>query len=185
MPWPMHQRGVALIDVLIALVVIEVGLCALLHLQGVIVVSGVDARARSIAMLLAREKIDDLRQYAQLPAGPNGVYGFDEIGTDRGGAEAADGSLLVPAGSVALSGFVFDRHWQTAPLSWCELGAGPSPGVCTDRSRPDLIELSVQLQWGASGAGRQQLELRTAIPVSDPPLSSLALIRGPSLLPPR
>ena len=55
------QKGIGLIEVLIAGIVFAVGIIAVVQLQGDFFRNSSAANARSIAMSLAEEKIEDLR----------------------------------------------------------------------------------------------------------------------------
>ncbi|MFZ5490952.1 MAG: type IV pilus modification PilV family protein [Pseudomonadota bacterium] len=59
-----RQRGMSLIEVFVALLVLSVGLIALARLQVDLVRGGSDARTRSVALALAEEKVEDLRTFA-------------------------------------------------------------------------------------------------------------------------
>lgn len=179
-----RQHGVALLDVLIALLVIGLGVSALSRLQALALLEGGHARARATAALLAREKLDDLRQFSQLAAGGNGVYGYDEIGNDRGGREQADGSLLLPAGAVTLSDVDYRRSWSALPQSWCAVDAAPVAGVCSEARRAGLQQIRVTLSWLDADGVARTLTLESAIAAMDPQLAGSALIRRPTLLPP-
>ncbi|WP_428310069.1 hypothetical protein [Hydrocarboniphaga sp.] len=180
---PQRQRGLALFDVLIALLVLALGVPALCRLQALVLLEGSNARARAAAAQLAREKLDDLRQFTQLPAAGGGTYGFDECGDDRGGRENADGSLMVAAGDIALSDFRYQRHWSVSGYSWCD-AAALTPGVCSGSARAALLQIRVTLSWTQVDGSAAELSLDGAIAAIDPLLAGGALIRRPSLLPP-
>lgn len=181
---PADQRGLALFDVLIALLVLALGIPAMCQLQGLVLIQGNHARSRAAAAQLAREKLDDLRQFTQLESGGSGVYGLDEIGNDRGGRENADGSLLLAAGDIALSDFRYQLHWSASAYSWCADGA-LTAGVCSGETRAALQQIRVSLSWTDSDGTAEQLSLDTAIAAIDPLLAGSALIRRPSLLAPQ
>jgi type IV pilus modification protein PilV len=67
MPTTKHsQNGLSLVEVFVALLVLSVGLIALAKLQVDLVRGGADSRARTIAVSLAEEKLEDLRTFAAL-----------------------------------------------------------------------------------------------------------------------
>jgi hypothetical protein len=181
---PRHQQGVALFDVLIALLVIGVGISALSQLQGLTLLQGGHARARAMAAQLAREKLDDLRQFSQLQAGGAGQYGYDEIASNAGGRENGDGSLVFAAGETSLSDVSFQRSWIAVPYSWCTADAPPVTGVCSGNRRSAFVELAVTLAWTDADGTAGAVTIGTAIAAVDPALAGSALIRRPSLLPP-
>lgn len=59
------QRGLSLVEVFVALLVLSVGLIALAKLQVDLVRGSSDARTRTVALALAEEKIEDLRTFAR------------------------------------------------------------------------------------------------------------------------
>jgi prepilin-type N-terminal cleavage/methylation domain-containing protein len=59
-------RGFSLIEVLVALVVLSVGLLALAALQLTLIRSSAESKAQSVALSLARQKIDDLRAFQSM-----------------------------------------------------------------------------------------------------------------------
>jgi len=119
---PAHERGHALIEVLIAALVFGLGTLALLRLNATLVRHADAARQRSEATLLAQSRLDALRALlawralgTPLPAdagepGPDGVRGRD----------APPDALGTP----------FDRRWHIADDS----GAG-------------LRRIQVQVDW--------------------------------------
>ena len=74
-----RQRGFGLLEVMIAVLVLAVGLLSLGSLHSMIIKSSSSAKAQSNAAALAQEKLDDLTSFQQLPAGANGIFGFNEI----------------------------------------------------------------------------------------------------------
>jgi hypothetical protein len=181
---PQRQRGLALVDVLIALLVLGLGVPAMSQLQGLILFEGGHSRTRASAAQLAREKLDDLRQFTQLDVVAANIFGFDEIGNDLGGRKNADGSLLLPAGDVVLSDVTYQRHWSASSYSWCAPGAALSAGICGGARHAALQQLRVTISWTDIDGQASTLSIETAIAALDPALASSALIRRPSLLPP-
>lgn len=59
-----RQRGMSLVEVFVALLVLSVGLIALAKLQVDLVRGSSDARTRTVALALAEEKVEDLRTFA-------------------------------------------------------------------------------------------------------------------------
>jgi type IV pilus modification protein PilV len=67
-----QQRGVGLIEVLIALVILAIGFLALAALQGAITRNAADSRARTAATSMAKEKLEELRSFVSGRADANG-----------------------------------------------------------------------------------------------------------------
>ena len=59
----LSQKGVGLIEALIAGLIFAVGITAVFQLQGTFFKNSSAANARSIAMSIAEEKIEDLRSF--------------------------------------------------------------------------------------------------------------------------
>lgn len=157
-----RQRGAGLIDVLIAMGVLSGAVAGLAQLQAVALRESADARLRSVAMMLARAKLDDLRAYAQLAVGAPGTFGYDEIANDGGGTEDAEGRLHLPAGPVLVDGTRFERSWTAAPLHFCTVDAPPATLPCpagSMPSRPSLLSLTVVISWTDREGSAQRVVL--------------------------
>lgn len=139
------QRGAGLIDVLLAMGVLAGAVASLAQLQAFVFRECAETRLHSVAMLLARAKLDDLRAYSQRNAGGPGVFGHAEITSDGGGSEDAEGRLHVPAGAVLVDGIRFQRNWTASPRYFCAPDAPPTAMACS--SQPDLMSLTVVVSW--------------------------------------
>lgn len=148
-----HQRGAGLLDVLVAMGVLSGAVASLAQLQAFAFRECAEARLRSVATLLARAKLDDLRAYSQRAAGAPGIFGFEEISSDGGGTEDGEGRLHFPAGAVLVDGVRFERRWIASPRFFCAADSAPADTPCA--SRPDLLSLTVVVSW-ADREGRTQ-----------------------------
>ena len=164
------QRGAGLIDVLLAMSVLSGAVASLAQLQAFTFRECAEARLRSVAILLARAKLDDLRAFSQLAAGPAGVFSFDEIGAASGGTEDGDG-LRLPAGAVSVDGVRFDRSWTAAPRYFCAEDAAPTDIACAPQ--PALVALTVVVAWTDRSGQRQRVVLEGSAAALDP-LSGVA-----------
>ncbi len=173
-----RMRGSGLIDVLIAMLVLAGGVAALARMQVLGFRESGAALARSNAARMAQAKLDDLRSFTQLAVGPEGVFGYDEIGADAGGAEHGDGTLRIPSGDVIVGNTRFRRHWRTSPRYTCVNGAlATTP--CADSvsgSRPELRALWVTLSWNAVDGVQDSLTLASSVGAEDPGLPALWLL---------
>ena len=145
-----RQRGGGLIDVLVAVGLLSGAVASLARLQAVALREAGDARLRSVATLLARAKLDDLRAYSQLATGGPGLFGYDEIASGAGGTEDAEGRLRLPAEPVLVDGTRFERSWTAVPMYYCDADAPPTRLPCAGEaapSRPSLISLTVVIAW--------------------------------------
>lgn len=179
-----RQRGIGLVEVLLALLVLGVGMLALGRLTALALREIEIGRARALAMQLAREKFEDLRSFVQLDAGPAGIYGFDEIGSSTGGAETGDGRLQLPAGALEIDGLRFTREWTTSPLYLCDAERVATQGPCPAGRRPDLLWITMTLAWTDLNGVAGSLIVEAAIAAFEPALSSQALLRPAPLAAP-
>lgn len=77
-PCPRRQRGITLIEALIAFLVLSIGMLAIVRVQTHLRLNADTARQRSEAVRLAQEDIESLRAFAVLAATP-GLRSFDAI----------------------------------------------------------------------------------------------------------
>lgn len=173
-----RQRGVGLIDVLVGLVVISLGVVGLARFQAVVMKEGGGAKSRSVAIQLARAKLDDLRGYTQLAAGGAGVFGYDEIGNNLGGTE--NGALLrLPQGSVTIGNVAYTRSWTATNYYFCGSGTAPVAANCTPaKSRPDFKALAVTIGWSDASGTAVPVTLQDTASSVDPLSGGRALISG-------
>lgn len=103
------QYGVALLEVLVAFVIVMVSVVALYQLHNAYMRSEISSSARLSALHLAESKLDDLRTFSSLStttsAASAGLPAYDGINNDAGG------SGILPAGSTAVGNFIYDLHW--------------------------------------------------------------------------
>ena len=71
-PSKQARRGFSLVEVLVAVVIMSLGLLALASLQSALIRSSSDAKARSLAMAIAKQKIEQLAAYQTLGGFDNG-----------------------------------------------------------------------------------------------------------------
>ena len=75
---PLHSRGMTLLDVLLAIVIFAVGMLALTSLQGNLSRSSADANARTAAVNIAEELIEEMRTFEQTQS-ETGVVAYQDI----------------------------------------------------------------------------------------------------------
>lgn len=117
------QKGIGLIEVLIATVVVAVGLLAVASLQGKLMSSSGDSKTRSEARVLAERKIEELRNKVTVKT-VNSVSGYNDI--------AAGTSTDSITGTNAS----FTRSWTIS-------GA----------DAPNRKKISVRVGWDGNGDG--------------------------------
>ncbi len=182
-----RQRGIGIIEVLVALLVVAVGVVGLARFQGAFLRDGNTAKSRAIAAQLAREKLDDLKSFTQLNTGAAGVFGYAEIGNDLGGAEQANGTLRLANGAVSLSNTSYQRSWTASPRYYCGNNLAPTVANCAGaaaKTRPDFMALKVTITWTDQDGAAKTLALDDVVASIDPAAVAAGLISGTSSSPP-
>ncbi len=140
------QRGFSLVEVFVALLVMSVGLIALAKLQVDLVRGSSDARARTVALNLAEEKIEDLRTFAvadsagtwSITANP---IAWSHITTNTGGRIPPQASY---SSTLEVAGIQFLRTWTVANRNFT--GTGP----ITSRTKDTTVTVSWQNEAGTT-----------------------------------
>lgn len=173
------SRGVGLIDVLVAMVVLAGGVVGLAKMQAVTLKESDSSKTRSVAMQLAAAKLDDLRSFTQIAAGGAGVFGYAEIANNGGGAENADGSLRLPSGAVTVGNVGYNRTWVAQGRYFCVPNAAATTANCAgaaSKPRPDFYALTVNVAWTAADGSAQTVSLNGSANSSDPVVGALSLL---------
>lgn len=117
------QRGLSLVEVFVALLVLSVGLIALAKLQVDLVRGGSDARARTMALNLAEEKIEDLRTFSvssDATACPSWSTSANPMCWSY---IAANAGGRIASGSATVAGVQYSRSWTASNRDFT--GTGP------------------------------------------------------------
>lgn len=183
---PRGQRGIGLIEVLIALLILAFGFLALASLQGAATRSAADARARAAATFLAQEKLEELRTFAALEADADGDGELDLIAdTDGDGiadAPAPAFDQIAGGGDTPYEvdngtrGFSFTRNWSATPCEMNMLGAVACGGAL-GAADADFMRVVVRVAWTSVDRPEQTFEvvLEDSISNSSPLDSAVAL----------
>jgi len=157
--------GFSLLEVLIAVLVIAVGLLSLAQLHGSLLQDSGVSKARTVALYLAQEKIEDLRSFETLRSAA-GKQAFDDIADDTGGDIAADSSTS--DGNTLYSATDYSRTWTVA--DYCFTSVNSPAATCSPSSPniPDLKRLSVTVSWLDRDGNTQGVTLNTLIASGDP-----------------
>jgi Tfp pilus assembly protein PilV len=150
------QKGIGLIEVLIAAVIFALGSLALVQLQGKFFKNSSAANARSVAMSIAQEKLEDLRGTAPTSGG------FDTIATNAGG--------IIANGNVSLNNATYTRSWTVANFYYDTAGTLLNETTCTSSSicgadtssvpsSPDQKNVTVTIAWIDTDGSNQTLAL--------------------------
>lgn len=171
-----RQAGVGLIELMVSVLVLSVGLVALARLQIDLVRSAADSRARTAAVALAEEKLEDLRSYAVVdgtddwssapvtsPTATNPLsyindntfetawsYITDIDGNDFG--ERGEGGRIVPQ-TVELEGVQYTLDWAVTTITYTT-SLGPALGIPTDYK-----DVTVTVAWDDAQGEEQEVQL--------------------------
>lgn len=124
------QKGIGLIEVLIATVVVAVGLLAVASLQGGLMSSSGESKTRSEARVLAERKIEELRNNIS-STGYNAIPGSASPGT----------TVIDPGNPIAGTNASFTRSWTITNVE---------PFLAT---APKRKKISVRVGWDGNGDG--------------------------------
>jgi prepilin-type N-terminal cleavage/methylation domain-containing protein len=165
-------KGFGLIEVLITMLVLGVALLALAGFQATVMQEGSHAKARSVALSWAQEKLEELRSLEQISLDNNGEF------TGEDGIPALGSN---PA---------YNRTWKVIPYYYCP-GNSPETSELESndcgRPYPDFSMAAVEVtwldpasNWNETGeAELQTLELQSIINISNPIRNVRALASPP------
>lgn len=176
-----HQLGFSLLEVLITLIVLGIGLISLAKFQGTVLVDNDLAKARVIAVQLAEEKLEDLRQYEELVTidpvtlevdadCTAGTIRYDCIDDNAGGA--------IEDGLVIVSAVDFTRTWEVT--DYCYDRTLPKTAATTITADckfpyPDYKLITVTVEWTDQDGEARDVVLNTIISATDPAKSGRVL----------
>ncbi len=108
------QQGVALLEVLIAFVIVTISVMALYQLQNVYLRNEITSSARLTALHIAESKLDDLRTFSSLSSVSSGIPAYDDIDDNTGGLIA---SGAISSNNANVGDFVYNLSWDVTPQS--------------------------------------------------------------------
>lgn len=143
------QQGIGLLEALIAFLVVGIGIAALIKLEGVFLQSGSESKARTVALNLAQEKLDDLKSFTQLDT-DNTLFDYQDIVTNAGGA-LSGGQLVFPSGQVATtrvptSNVTYNLSWTVQDGYWAGTTLQYDPQT-PPKPMPDQKQVTVNVSW--------------------------------------
>lgn len=159
------QKGIGLIEIMVALVVVAIGILGIAQLQTKVVRSASDANARAIAAVLAQKKIDQLRSFNFLSTNNTefgaGDFAFDEI-TSESAVTISD--ALSNTQFQLTTNLVGDYYYGATDFT-----AATTSGTGT----PDFKVVEVLVTWTDIDNSSQQYKVKTVIDGYPPQFSSL------------
>lgn len=147
------QRGVSLIEALVALAIMAFGLLGVAAMQSALRSSADVSRQRAEAVRMAQQKIEQLRGFAVLASAPTGQLDYEDVVS---GSDA-------PAPPTGYENTTFARSWTvTAPAS----------------GEPAFKVVSVSVSWTDRAGATDSITLASNIMRASPELSASMGLRG-------
>jgi type IV pilus modification protein PilV len=172
---PSRAKGFSLIEVLVSVIVLSFGLLALAALQGSLFKASAEAKAQSVGLGLAQEKLEYFRGY-------NTMADFQAI---------ADGSDTPPA----TSGVSYSRSWTVARYAYPKAGGNFAQVADTGATASGYVtnnefkRIAVNVTWTDAEGKGQTVTLEDAIASLSPAdsakvakITNSGAIRGPQVI---
>jgi type IV pilus modification protein PilV len=162
----LRVRGFSLIEVLVAVVVLSFGLLALAALQSRLIQASSDAKAQSVALALAKDKLEEMRGYKSLSAAScgSGYSGFNCIASNNDTVTDSGGNV---------GGVDFTRSWtvkryqlRTATGAFCLVGSAGCAAPFAPNSEFKTVDIRVG--WTDSTGQSRVVAMEDAIAGLDP-----------------
>lgn len=173
-----YNRGVSLLEVLFAIIILSVALLATARLHAMVTQDGSYAKARGIAANLAQEKLDDLKSFSALYDNPDTplvnecatpTFCYSEIADDAGGKEKGDGTPELISGDITVGNTAYNRTWVVTDYYNCTVATVASSTNCTPaKPYPDFKAVTLTVTWSDEKGVMQTVSMQTAIYSSDP-----------------
>lgn len=153
-------RGFSMIEVLISVVILGFGLLALAALQTTIIRSSSETKAQTVALQLAKDKIEDLRSFQKLA-------GYNALTTGNDSVNDSSGSL---------SGVNFTRVWSVTRFAYNTAGAVvsvmPNVGAITTAGTyiadNEYKRVAVSVSWTDANGATQTIGLEDGLGAISP-----------------
>ncbi|WP_414828003.1 type IV pilus modification PilV family protein [Alteromonas sp. H39] len=129
------MRGFTLVEVLIASLIIVIGVTGFVTLQTEFMRSDAKLNLRNVALQLAQEKMDDLKQFDVLEV-TAGEAAYNDIEDDVGGALGA-GNVVVNIKADNRT-YTFTRNWTVLDQYYIDTDADGEPDTWLDEGDPGV-----------------------------------------------
>lgn len=169
-------HGFSLIEVMLAVLVLSVGILGVAKFQGTLLQSGSETKAKSAALTLAQQKIDDLRSFGQLEAGTDcsgtcdwSAFTVNQL-TSKPMAYAYiaenEGGRLAPNTTFdyTFNGENYKRTWEVKD----ETDTG------LEEKLDSMKWVKVDVEWQDQNGDPQIVSLESLIPAISPALTNVA-----------
>jgi type IV pilus modification protein PilV len=174
-------RGFSMIEVLISVVILGFGLLALAALQTTIIRSSSETKAQTIALQLAKDKLEDLRSYQNL-AGYQALTSSNDTVNDSSGS---------------LSGVNYTRAWTVTrwaykPSTATFVSVTPLTGTTPTGGNPAIYtanneykRVAVVVSWSDANGTTQSIGIEDAVGAISPGDGSKIVLNNTSTSVPR
>lgn len=168
---PIRQRGLGILEVLIAVAVLSIALLSLGGLHTLIIKSSSQAKSRGIATTLAQQKLDQLRAYG---LSTDSAFAFRSIcnaDTMTANATNYNGTNFDNSIPASVSGNMsFNRSWNVYGFNFTGNNAAPTydsgatcPPAAASTQPPDLKLVAMSVNWTDENGEQQSMLLQSAI----------------------
>lgn len=157
-----RNAGFSLLEVLIALVILSVGLLALASLQLSLIRSSAEAKAQSIGMAIAKDRVEDLRAYtseaAYIALADQAATVLSDVGGNQGGIDFTRTTTVTRYVYDATSLAFESRPTDTESDATLTAVAGN-----TYKPGKEFKRIHVEVTWTDAAGGSQAVALEDAI----------------------
>jgi type IV pilus modification protein PilV len=160
---PHSRAGFSLIEVLVSVAVLAFGLLALAALQSAMVRSSTDTKARSVALSVAKDQVEELRSYRTID---------DYLALTDSNANFTDATGTTYAITTTVERFAFDADPDNNPATddgvFKPFGTDTGDLTGSFASDNEFKRISVNVGWTDANGVAQSIEIEDAIGAVSP-----------------